>query len=168
LRGGKWQYEPLSGAVPLGVDDNHAHVQPNGAYHYHGLPQGLLEILQVSANRHSPRVGWAADGFPIYARYGCADPEDSTSAIVELPSSYRLRRGKRPKSERDPGDYYDGTFTVDYEYRERLLGLDECNRRFTVTPEFPDGSYVYFLSRDWPVIPRCHRGTPSRDFAKAR
>src|SRR4051812_19543160 len=28
-----WQYEPLSGAINLGVDASNAHVQPNGAYH---------------------------------------------------------------------------------------------------------------------------------------
>ncbi len=27
-----WQYEALSGAIELGPDDNHARVQPDGAY----------------------------------------------------------------------------------------------------------------------------------------
>jgi hypothetical protein len=39
--------------------------------------------------------------------------------------------------------------------------LDECNGRFTVTPEFPNGTYAYFLTRDWPVIPRAFRGKPT-------
>src|ERR1051325_6647446 len=40
-----WQYEALSGKINLGMDQNNAHVQPNGAYHYHGLPTGLIERL---------------------------------------------------------------------------------------------------------------------------
>ena len=64
---GGWQYEPLSGAIALGIDVSHAHVQPSGAYHYHGLPTRLLESVKISKDRHSPVVGWAADGFPIYA-----------------------------------------------------------------------------------------------------
>ncbi len=49
--GERWQYEALSGAVPLGLDANHAHVQPNGKYHYHGLPTGLLKSLGWKAGR---------------------------------------------------------------------------------------------------------------------
>ncbi len=33
-----WNYEAMSGKMDLGLDENNAHVQPNGAYHYHGLP----------------------------------------------------------------------------------------------------------------------------------
>ena len=63
-RDSKWRYEALSGAVPLGPDESRAHVQPGGKYHYHGLPQALL-ASKVRPNRHSPIIGWAADGFPI-------------------------------------------------------------------------------------------------------
>ena len=44
-----WNYEALGGAVGLGLDANHAHVQPGGIYHYHGLPTGLLEELGFTA-----------------------------------------------------------------------------------------------------------------------
>ena len=101
-RRGGWQYEPLSGAIPLGIDANHAHVQPTGAYHYHGLPTDLLASLHVDAASHSPIVGWAADGFPIYAIYGFADADDEKSGIKALQSSYRLREGKRPDGPRNP------------------------------------------------------------------
>src|SRR5215471_4893489 len=36
----EWNYEAKSGFINLGLDDNNAHVQPTGAYHYHGLPLG--------------------------------------------------------------------------------------------------------------------------------
>ena len=42
-----WNYEALGGAVGLGLDENHAHVQPSGAYHYHGLPMPYLKKLGV-------------------------------------------------------------------------------------------------------------------------
>ena len=159
-----WQYEALSGAVPLGLDQNFAHVQPNGAYHYHGLPTKLMDELDVRPGTHSPIIGWAADGFPIYALYGYADPEDPASDIVEMTTSHELKFGYRPASSADPGGYFDGTFTADYDYKPGLGTLDDCNGRFGKTPDFPDGTYAYFLTKDWPVVPRCFRGTPSEDF----
>lgn len=155
-----WTYEPLGGAVPLGLDENHAHVQPTGKYHYHGLPTGLLERLGNAADKHSALVGWAADGFPIYAQYGYADPEDPGSTIIELKTSYRLKRGERPGG-REPSGPHDGAFVQDYEYEPGLGDLDECNGRQCVTPEFPEGTYAYFLTTDWPVIPRAFRGEPA-------
>lgn len=169
-RGSKWQYEPLSGAVALGIDASHAHVQPTGAYHYHGLPTDLLSSLNLKADAHSPLVGWAADGFPIYAVFGYSDPKDARSPIRPLTSSYRLKKGARPGAAdphgEEPGGEYDGTFVADYEYDAGSGDLDECNGRFTITPDFPDGSYAYFLTEGWPVIPRHYRGTPSEDFVR--
>ena len=167
-RGSKWQYAALSGAVRLGLDANYAHVQPTGAYHYHGLPTLLLTKLKVSDAAHSPLIGWAADGFPIYARYGYATAKDAKSGIKDLRSSYRVKSGDRPSGSGDPGGRYDGTFLADYEYVSALGDLDECNGRRTVTPEFPDGTYAYFLTANWPVIPRCFRGAPSRSFTEER
>lgn len=157
-----WSYEPLGGAVRLGLDANHAHVQPTGKYHYHGLPTGLMERLGHSPDKHSPQIGWAADGFPIYAQYGYADPQDPASEIVELHSGYRLREGDRPGGDDAPDGPHDGTFVQDYEFVEGAGELDECNGRECVTPDFPDGTYAYFMTTDWPVVPRGFRGTPAR------
>ena len=167
-RNSSWQYEALSGAVPLGVDENHAHVQPSGAYHYHGLPTGLLSELNVSRKAHSPIIGWAADGFPIYALYGYQNKDDKTSAVVEMTSSHQLRSGNRPDTGSNPGGRYDGTFLADYEYVEGSGTLDECQGRVAVTPDFPEGTYAYFLTEAWAVIPRCYKGTPSNDFVFRR
>lgn len=152
-----WQYEALGGAVPLGLDENHAHVQPTGTYHYHGLPTLLLKRLNAMETRHSPQIGWAADGFPIYARTGYADPKDPASSVKVLQSSWRLKKGNRPDG---PGGAHDGAFVQDYEYIAGSGDLDECNGRFCVTPEFPEGTYAYFLTDAFPVIPRAFRGTP--------
>jgi YHYH protein len=155
-----WNYEALSGAVPLGIDENMAHVQPNGAYHYHGLPRPLLKRLGLAPGSHSPQIGWAADGFPVYAVHGYSDPKKAESAVIELKSSFRLKIGNRPDGDAGPGGKYDGTFVQDYEFAQGSGDLDECNGRFCVTPEFPAGTYAYFLTNEWPVIPRSFRGTP--------
>ncbi|WP_197524908.1 YHYH protein [Botrimarina hoheduenensis] len=157
-----WNYEALSGAVELGLDAHVAHVQPGGQYHYHGLPVGLLRKLGHSPEKHSPLVGWAADGFPIYAQYGYAEHDNAQSAIVELHSSYRLKSGNRPGGENAPGGAYDGTFVQDYEFVPGVGKLDECNGRTCLTPDFPAGTYAYFLTTDWPVVPRNFRGKPVR------
>jgi len=147
-----WQYEALSGAVVLGLDQNHAHVQPSGKYHYHGLPTLFLEEIGVEKGKHSPQIGWAADGFPIFALYG------GKEQVTTLRPSYRLKAGNRPTGDNQPGGQYDGTFTQDYEYVPGLGDLDECNAAMTVTDDFPNGTYAYFLTNDYPVIPRCLKG----------
>lgn len=158
-----WQYEPLSGAIAIGLDLSHARVQPTGKYHYHGLPAGVMDNVKVDPSKYSPQTGWAADGFPIYAVYGYTDPREPKSAVKKLTSSYRLKQGNRPGGDA-PGEKYDGTFVADYEYATGNGDLDECNGRFTVTPEYPEGTYAYFLTENWPVVPRNFRGTPSADF----
>ena len=155
-----WNYEALGGALPFGLDENYAHVQPGGKYHYHGTPIGFMKDVKVSADQHSPLIGWAFDGFPIYAIYGYSDPKDPESKVVEMTSSFQLKDGKRPEPPTGPGGSYDGAFVKDYEYVEGSGTLDECNGRFTITPEFPEGTYAYFVTNQWPMIYRNFRGTP--------
>ena len=94
--GHPWNYEALRGALPFGLDENHAHVQPGGKYHYHGQPTGLLAKYDISPDTHSPLIGWAFDGFPIYALYGYSNPTDPKSEVVEMTSSFQLKKGDRP------------------------------------------------------------------------
>ncbi len=155
-----WRYEPLGGAIDLGLDASFAHVQPNGAYHYHGIPTLFVSQAGASTRQHSPLIGWAADGFPIYHLTGYSDPRNPKSSVKILTSSYQLKTGARPSAPNGPGGRYDGAFVEDYTYVEGSGDLDECNGRFCVTPEFPEGTYAYFLTQDWPVIPRNFRGTP--------
>lgn len=157
-----WNYEALGGAIPLGLDENYAHVQPGGTYHYHGHPRGLLEKRGARQGRaaHSPLIGYAADGFPIYAFTGAPGGK-----ITTMRSSYRLKAGNRPGG-RDPGGAHDGAFVQDWEYVAGLGNLDRCNGAHTISSEYPKGSYAYFISEDWPMIPRCFRGTPDQSFRK--
>jgi hypothetical protein len=146
----------------LGLDCNFAHVQPTGAYHYHGIPSGLMPATPALTF-----VGWAGDGYPIYGRWDYANPADTTSALREMRASYRLRSGTRPSGTAGPGGTYDGTFVQDWEYAAGTGDLDECNGRTgavmlqgrTVT------TYHYVLTNTFPYIPRCFHATPDPSFA---
>ncbi|MEV0963337.1 YHYH protein [Streptomyces sp. NPDC049910] len=156
-----WTVEAIGPSGTLGLDANNAHVQPTGAYHYHGMPTGLTGVLKSTA--HSPLLGWAGDGFPVYARYGYTDPRDPDSGITDLTSSYRLRSGTRGSG---PGGSYDGTYTEDFEFVEGHGLLDQANGRFAVTPEYPDGTYHYVLTTAFPFVPRYFAGTVADSFVK--
>ena len=72
---GNWNIEALGhDTFDFGDDMNHAHVQPNGTYHYHGMPELLMEFL--GDNQGMTIVGWASDGFPVYARYGYSNSNE--------------------------------------------------------------------------------------------
>jgi hypothetical protein len=157
-----WNYEANSGFIDLGLDEYNAHVQPSGAYHYHGLPLGLMARKGGDATKML-LVGYAADGFPIYTSRGHDQAKDAKSPLRKLHSSYRLKQGVRPDG---PGGKYDGKFTADYEFVQGSGDLDECNGRFGVTPEFPEGTYHYYITDEFPGIPRQWRGTPDPSFKK--
>lgn len=161
-----WTVEALSEKVFLGDDCNNAHIQPNGEYHYHGSPTGLVDVLMNrQADESMVLTAWAADGFPIYYARGYEQSDDSSSTLVELKSSYRLREGQRPgDGQTAPDGVYDGLYVRDYEYVVGFGDLDQCNGRFGVTPEFPNGTYYYVLSNTFPFAGRCLRGEPSQDF----
>jgi len=159
-RAAGWNVEAMSGAMDLGLDQHNAHVQPNGAYHYHALPTGLIE--QFPFREKPALIGYAADGYPIYGPYGYRDPADASSPVVQLRASYRIKAGKRPSG---PGGRHDGTYVQDYEFASGLGDLDACNGREGVTPEFPGGTYYYVVTARFPFIPRCWVGTPDGTFA---
>ena len=157
-----WNFEAMSGFINLGLDEHNAHVQPTGAYHYHGMPVGLAD-LKNDTGKDMVQIGWAADGFPIYTSWGHADPMNAKSPMKKMRSSYRLKAGSRTGG---PGGKYDGKFTEDYEYAKGSGDLDECNGRFGVTPEFPEGIYHYYITAEFPVLSRFWKGTPDRSFMK--
>lgn len=158
-----WNYEALSGRIDLGIDDNMAHVQPNGAYHYHSLPGSLAKKLGDNGKK-MVLIGWAADGFPVYTSYGHTDPKDPKSPIKKMSPSWQLKKGQRPGGPDQPGKSYDGLFTEDYEYVPGSGDLDECNGRTGVTPEFPSGTYHYYITATFPYLPRYFKGTPDPSF----
>jgi len=158
----EWNYEAKSGFINLGLDQNNAHVQPTGAYHYHGLPTGLIDRLGGDGKRML-LVGYAADGFPIYTSWGHSGAMDASSPLKKMKSSYPLKKGERSTG---PEGSYDGRFTTDFEFVKGSGDLDECNGRFGVTPEFSEGIYHYYLTEEFPYISRYWRGTPDPSFFK--
>jgi hypothetical protein len=105
-------------------------------------------------------VGWASDGFPMYARYGYSTAGDAASGVKVLKSSWRLK--STPDSGRPLTTIFPmGTFLQDYEYASGSGDLDECNGRTGVTPEFPNGTYYYAVTDSWPFVHRCVKGTAS-------
>ena len=160
-----WHYEAIGGESNLGIDLSLAHVQPNGAYHYHGAPLGLIEALG-GEDRRPLLIGWAADGFPVYGKLCRASAFDASTPISEMRSSYQLKAGNRPAGAKDPGGRYDGNFTEDYEYVVGLGDLDECNGHFGPTREFPGGIYHYHATATFPMLPRFWRGAADASFQK--
>ncbi|MEC8023224.1 MAG: YHYH protein [Myxococcota bacterium] len=161
----EWSYEALlfAGQVAtdpnnfpgtsLGLDCNAAHVQPTGEYHYHGVPMALMPD-----SKQVVQVGWAADGFPVLARYGYSTIGDQSSEVVELRGSYTLKDGEREAlgNETPPPGEYDGTFVQDWEYNASVGDLDECNGRIeTITIAGETFEYAYYLTLTYPFMPRC-------------
>jgi hypothetical protein len=93
---------------------------------------------------HSPIIGWAYDGCPIYGPDAYTNV-NGTGGLRRMTTSYRLKStlsDNRP----DTSIYPEGFFIEDYEYVEGLGTLDRYNGRFCVTPEYPNGVYAYFCA----------------------
>lgn len=93
------------------------------------------------AKYHSPILGWAYDGNPIYGPYGYENPSE-IGKVKQLVSGYEKITtipSYRPSIE----IFEFGIFVEDY-YFSNNGDLDECNGRFCKTPEFPNGTYAYF------------------------
>ena len=103
-------------------------------------------LQELPPTVHSPIIGWAYDGHPIYGPYGYEDPENTApfNAYKRIRSSYRVKTSRESllSGLTDPL----GTYIEDYEYVEGLGDLDRYNGRFCVTPEYPNGIYCYFTT----------------------
>jgi YHYH protein len=154
-----WLIEAIGGPFRFGTDESNAHTQPNGQYHYHGMPEAMIQaILRNSeAKTRVTLVGFAVDGFPIYARYGYTVAGDPTSPVKVMKGSWQLKANAEP-GRPDRSVFPLGTFTNDYEYVSDSGDLDECNGRTGVTPEFPQGTYHYYITETFPFIQRCTKG----------
>lgn len=75
-------------------DNHNGIVTPNGEYVHTHSPISLYDELNTT--EHSPLLGYALDGCPIYGPYGYTDyaPEDSTSDVSRVVSGYTLRNIK--------------------------------------------------------------------------
>ena len=101
---------------------------------------------------HSPILGFAYDGNPIYGPFSHENPFDVNSPIVRMTSSYSLvgNRQDGPATTKYPL----GSFVNDYVYTHKSGSLDENNGRFCITPDFPEGTYAYFITIDSNQVPQ--------------
>jgi len=146
-----------------------------GNYHHHQNPSAFkLDLTVISticnlydadglytinSTEHSPIIGYAYDGFPIYGAYAFSNT-DGTGSITRMKSGFSLRNITARTHYADGSDVIDGPAVgIDYplgHYREdyefipsaNTDQLDEHNGRFCVTPEYPDGTYAYFCTVD--------------------
>ena len=168
-------------AIPAemaGFDCSKAH-PAMGNYHHHQNPSAFkldLNVVSTICNiydadglyamdstQHSPLIGFAYDGFPIYGAYGYMNA-DGTGGVVRIESGYELRSMTARTTHADGSTVSSGpaintTFPLGY-FREDYGWishpnndeyLDEHNGRFCVTPEYPNGTYAYFctVDSDW-------------------
>ncbi|MCC6677938.1 MAG: YHYH protein [Phycisphaerales bacterium] len=131
-----------------------------GLYHHHQNPIALREQLGDDGTHHSPILGYAFDGFPIYGPYGYANP-DGTGGVRRMVSGYRARSitvrttlpdgTVLPPAQYGPAvdaDYPIGYYVEDFEYVGGLGDLNRANARFEVTPEYPGGTWAYHTTID--------------------
>lgn len=166
-------------AIPaerVGFDCSKGH-PAMGNYHHHQNPSAFkldLNVISTICNlydadglyaidstQHSPLIGYAYDGFPIYGAYAY-EGTNGTGPIVRMKSGYHLRnitvRNTSPtgatvsSGPNVSAQYPLGYFREDYEYIAPQAGqtdvLDIHNGRFCVTPEYPNGTYAYFCTVD--------------------
>jgi hypothetical protein len=96
---------------------------------------------------HSPIIGWAYDGNPIYGPYGHTDPNDNQSLISLLESGYSDANINNVVDRPSSSDFSPGIFVEDFKFNNSG-DLDEYNGRFAKTPEFPNGVYAYHATID--------------------
>lgn len=91
-------------------DPANAHQPGSGQYHYHANPPALRYFLGDHVNfnptnkaysedtsaptKHSPIIGWVADGYPIYGPYGYSISNNAASGVRRMVSGYVLRNGQ--------------------------------------------------------------------------
>jgi len=146
-----------------------------GNYHHHQNPSAFKldkqlvsticnlydadGLYTIDSGVHSPLIGFAYDGFPIYGALGYKN-SDGTGGVVRMKSSFQLRAISSRTNWADGTDVPDGpavnstyplgTFKEDYEFKSPVSEdyLDQHNGRFCVTPEYPKGTYAYFTTVD--------------------
>jgi len=192
---GYWNRDAYVNEGPT-FDPANAHQPQSGQYHYHANPPALryelgdhvdfnsaTKIYTEDTNtptKHSPILGWAADGFPIYGPYGYSVSNNPNSGVRRMISGFVIRNGEYGTSNLTAngrttipawaarlynvasnvmsgpavstsyplGRYMeDNDYLGDHGYVQGVdFDLDQYNGRWCVTPDFPGGTYAYFVS----------------------
>ena len=126
----------------ISFDQCLGHPAGSGMYHNHVVLVCLYNLNNSAV--HSPIIGYAFDGFPIYGPYGYSNASNSNSAIKLIVSGYALRsisnRTTLSSGTVLSSSYYGppinstyplGSFLEDYTYSSSNGDLDACNGRWT-------------------------------------
>ena len=145
-------------------DTCNGHPDTSSEYHTHQNPICLYNYKDSTV--HAPLIGFAFDGYPIYGPYGYSSASNSASSIKLITSSYRTRSISSRTSLSNgtvlSSTYYGpainstypiGSYLEDFEYVNGLGDLDAYNGRNCVTPEYPSGTYAYFVTMDSSFAP---------------
>ncbi len=141
----------------VSFDSCKGHPAPGGAYHHHISPKCLYN--QDETAYHSPILGFAWDGYPIYGPYAYTNT-NGTGAIKRMVSSYVLTTSGSRTNGPPVNTYPWGSMCEDYVYTAGSGDLDAYNGRTCVTPEYPSGTYAYFVTIE-------ADGTPAYPFVLA-
>ncbi|GDX51226.1 hypothetical protein LBMAG27_02730 [Bacteroidota bacterium] len=137
---------------------------PNQSHEYHTHVSPVCLYDQTDSTHHSPLIGFAFDGYPIYGAYAFTNT-NGTGAIKLMSSSFQLRnitdRTVLPDGTILQPNFYGptldsvplGGYAQDYEFISGSGDLDIHNGRYCVTPEYPAGIYAYFVTIDANQIP---------------
>ena len=160
-----------------------------GQYHHHQVPTAFDDsfaptsdvcddfpseaLFTLDMAEHSPLIGYAFDGYPIYGPYGFANA-DGSGGIARMETGWQLRdivvRQTLPDGTALAPNQYGpdvgalvtppippgaaplaavlGAYIEDHEFVTGSGSLDEFNGRFAVTPEYPEGTYAYYATVD--------------------
>lgn len=154
---GKWNQNAIA-VEGASFDNCLGHPAPNGEYHHHLNPRCLYD--DKDSVKHSPIIGYAFDGFPVYGTYGFSKT-DGSGNIHRMKSSYRMRNISDRSTLPDgtvltsanygpaiSSQYPLGYYIEDFEFIKGSGDLDEHNGRFCITPDYPNGIYAYFVTLD--------------------
>jgi hypothetical protein len=148
------------------IDEDHSglaygHIDDQGVMHYYaidpiivGLVDGVIEedgVLKWDPTVHSPIVGWAFDGLPIYGPYGHREYNSSGVAvddsITNIKSPFRLRQGTRTTG---PAGAYTGVFVEDYDVDAAQINragyTNLYNARYGTTPDSPSTPIWFYVA----------------------
>lgn len=172
--------------LPFGIALNGVLITrgPDDYWNINNHPISKNTLLNLRQRKLPTLIGYAADGFPIYGPHGFKRAEDSQSELIELKTSFRLRKQKKvtPSTKAGETDTIATTSSADtpltenknakslreYEYIDKLGDLDDYNGRFGVTAEYPNGTYYYVISNSYPFIPIALREEPDKTFRPRR
>ncbi len=138
-------YEAVSFDACLG------HPDQGGSYHNHVNPKCLYDATATTV--HSPIIGYAFDGYPVYGAYGYTNA-DGTGGIKRMTSSYVLTTATTRAGGPTMSAYAAGSFCEDFVYTSGAGDLDVHNGRTCKTPEYPGGTYAYFVTIDASGVPQ--------------